>query len=671
MPGLGEGDRRLPARGPVHAWCTDSSSPTPPTTPTSCCRRPRSSSTTTCTSPTAICTCSRTIRRSRRWARRSPTPRCSGCSRRAWASPRPASATRDEDICRQALALGESAHGGHRAGSALKERGLAAARTCRALRAVRRGRLSHAFGQVRVLERGAGEAGHRPAAVLQSRRASRRAATRQLAAQVSARLHLAAGAQLPQLDLRQPAALPRRWKASRASTSIPPTPRRAASRDGDRVRVFNDRGSFAAAARVSTASRAAGVVVAPSVWWKKLSPDGRNANDVTSQRIADLGGAATFYDCLVEVERADASGSLATTGEERLQAARVAALYGVGRSVYLTSPLVAALVLVLLWELPGRGVLLAWFAAVRGRHADARGAAPRLPARRQRAPAQALAWERRFALGALAAGAAWSLSAGGVVSRERPAAAVRAAVRRHRQPDRRRRRLRLQRADLLRVLRCCRSRRWPRSCWRRPDRTYQLMGGVVLVFARGDGARLRRHPAQRRRRAARARREGSAARARGAQRGAAARRDRGLSGGHRGVRRARPPGGVQRRVRARLRGGPVAARQLVGAPYRAIARGRLRGRDRRRRRPPAGARRGSRSASTRRTARGPPCASTRRATAAGSRAISSARGAAAPSACSSTSRKPGRRRPPTRRCSTRSTWCSRCCRSASRSSRTG
>ena len=47
-----------------------------------------------------------------------------------------------------------------------------------------------------------------------------------------------------------------------------------------------------------------GVVVAPSVWWRKFSPDGRNANSVTSQRIADLGGGATFYDCLVEVEKA-------------------------------------------------------------------------------------------------------------------------------------------------------------------------------------------------------------------------------------------------------------------------------------------------------------------------------------------------------------------------------
>ena len=74
-------------------------------------------------------------------------------------------------------------------------------------------------------------------------------------------------------------------------------------RTGDRVRVFNDRGSFTLKAAVSDRARP-GVVVAPSVWWKKLSPDGRNANDVTSQALADMGGAATFYDCLVEVTRA-------------------------------------------------------------------------------------------------------------------------------------------------------------------------------------------------------------------------------------------------------------------------------------------------------------------------------------------------------------------------------
>ncbi|OGA65809.1 MAG: hypothetical protein A3F77_08645 [Betaproteobacteria bacterium RIFCSPLOWO2_12_FULL_67_28] len=80
----------------------------------------------------------------------------------------------------------------------------------------------------------------------------------------------------------------------------------AASRgisDGDRVRLFNDRGSFTLRARVNGKPRR-GVVVAPSVWWKKFARDRRNANDLTSQRTADLGGAATYYDCLVEVERA-------------------------------------------------------------------------------------------------------------------------------------------------------------------------------------------------------------------------------------------------------------------------------------------------------------------------------------------------------------------------------
>jgi anaerobic selenocysteine-containing dehydrogenase len=72
--------------------------------------------------------------------------------------------------------------------------------------------------------------------------------------------------------------------------------------DGDRVRIFNDRGSYTLKAAVSDRARP-GVVVAPSVWWRKLSPDGRNANDVTSQAIADMGGAATYYDCLVEVAR--------------------------------------------------------------------------------------------------------------------------------------------------------------------------------------------------------------------------------------------------------------------------------------------------------------------------------------------------------------------------------
>jgi anaerobic selenocysteine-containing dehydrogenase len=74
-------------------------------------------------------------------------------------------------------------------------------------------------------------------------------------------------------------------------------------RDGDRVRVFNDRGAMIAAARVTDKARL-GVVVALSIWWRKLSPDRTNANMLTGQALTDMGRAATFYDVLVEVERA-------------------------------------------------------------------------------------------------------------------------------------------------------------------------------------------------------------------------------------------------------------------------------------------------------------------------------------------------------------------------------
>ena len=72
--------------------------------------------------------------------------------------------------------------------------------------------------------------------------------------------------------------------------------------DGERVRIRNDRGAFVARARVTDRARE-GVVVGLSIWWKKLAPDGCNANEVTSQALTDLGGSATFYDCLVEVDR--------------------------------------------------------------------------------------------------------------------------------------------------------------------------------------------------------------------------------------------------------------------------------------------------------------------------------------------------------------------------------
>lgn len=71
--------------------------------------------------------------------------------------------------------------------------------------------------------------------------------------------------------------------------------------DGVRLRIFNDRGAFHASARVTDRVRA-GVVASPSIWWRKLSGDGENANAVTSSELTDMGGGPVLYDCLVEVE---------------------------------------------------------------------------------------------------------------------------------------------------------------------------------------------------------------------------------------------------------------------------------------------------------------------------------------------------------------------------------
>ena len=73
--------------------------------------------------------------------------------------------------------------------------------------------------------------------------------------------------------------------------------------DGDRVRVFNDRGSLELAVRVTDRARP-GVVVALAIWWKKLARDGKNANELTHQRLTDIGRAPAFYDCLVDVRKA-------------------------------------------------------------------------------------------------------------------------------------------------------------------------------------------------------------------------------------------------------------------------------------------------------------------------------------------------------------------------------
>ena len=72
--------------------------------------------------------------------------------------------------------------------------------------------------------------------------------------------------------------------------------------DGAVLRVFNARGSYHCTARISTRARP-GVVHGLGVWWRKLGLHGTNVNELTSQRLTDIGRGPTFYDCAVQVER--------------------------------------------------------------------------------------------------------------------------------------------------------------------------------------------------------------------------------------------------------------------------------------------------------------------------------------------------------------------------------
>ena len=71
--------------------------------------------------------------------------------------------------------------------------------------------------------------------------------------------------------------------------------------DGATVRVFNTRGEHRCRAEVSRRARP-GVVHGLGIWWRKLGMDGTNVNQLTSQRLTDIGRGPTFYDCLVQVE---------------------------------------------------------------------------------------------------------------------------------------------------------------------------------------------------------------------------------------------------------------------------------------------------------------------------------------------------------------------------------
>jgi len=73
-------------------------------------------------------------------------------------------------------------------------------------------------------------------------------------------------------------------------------------KNGETVRVYNQRGEIFLKARLDGAVQAG--VVSARLNWAKLGPGFRNINVLTSEKLSDLGNSATFYSVLVEVESA-------------------------------------------------------------------------------------------------------------------------------------------------------------------------------------------------------------------------------------------------------------------------------------------------------------------------------------------------------------------------------
>lgn len=92
---------------------------------------------------------------------------------------------------------------------------------------------------------------------------------------------------------------------ARTSQSLEMHPNDAKARgiaNGDKVRVWNDRGEIRLTALVDGAVPEG--VVAGRLDWSKFNEDGVNVNILTSERLTDIGAAPTFYSVLVEVAKA-------------------------------------------------------------------------------------------------------------------------------------------------------------------------------------------------------------------------------------------------------------------------------------------------------------------------------------------------------------------------------
>jgi anaerobic selenocysteine-containing dehydrogenase len=80
----------------------------------------------------------------------------------------------------------------------------------------------------------------------------------------------------------------------------PDDARKYGLRDSERASIASAQGSIQRKVTVTDETRP-GVVIAVGQWWPKLAPDRKSLNDLTSQRLTDLGGGSMFGNAVVRI----------------------------------------------------------------------------------------------------------------------------------------------------------------------------------------------------------------------------------------------------------------------------------------------------------------------------------------------------------------------------------
>jgi hypothetical protein len=235
--------------------------------------------------------------------------------------------TSDDDLCRQAFDWSDPRLAGL-SWEKLKADGHARLNLPRGAGAVRRRRLPDAFGQMRVLQPGAGRAGDRPPADFIAPREWRQSP-------LATEFPLALITPPARNFLNTSFANSPRFLAQEKSPAVHLNPADAAARgiaDDSPVRIFNRSRRVPGPGR-GHRPRPPGVAMATSIWWRKLSPDGRNCNEVTSQALVDRHGRRASQADVLRLPGRDQQPELNQVGADLMidhHQRRLAARFGPG-----------------------------------------------------------------------------------------------------------------------------------------------------------------------------------------------------------------------------------------------------------------------------------------------------------------------------------------------------